>query len=296
MDTIFTRGPSINSRLTLALALSVMLIVIDHKLDGFHSTRVYLNSFVSPIQYIANLPGVMLSASAQRLTSQQQLLSENERLTNRLMLMSERLQRFEMLQAENNQLRKLLDAPLKPQMRKMVAELMAVDNNPFSQQIVIDKGAIDGVFPLQSVLDDRGIVGQVMEVGTTNSRVLLISDVTHAIPVRSVRNNIRFIASGSGSLDELILEHVPHSVDVQEGDLLLSSGLGQVFPEGYPVARVNKVVRDESRPFATVTAQPLARLDRLKYLLLIWPGKKLKTDLPDDQQPPQGMNPEGSSQ
>ncbi|MCW8091040.1 rod shape-determining protein MreC [Alteromonas sp. ASW11-130] len=294
MDTIFTRGPSINSRLALTLALSVMLIVIDHKFDGFNSTRVYLNSLVSPIQYLANLPSVMLSESAQRLTSHQQLRSENERLTNKLLMMSERLQRFDIIEAENSQLRKLLDAPVKPEMRKTVAELMAVDNNPFSQQILINRGAIDGVFPLQSVLDDRGIVGQVMEVGTTNSRVLLISDVTHAIPVRSVRNNIRFIASGSGSLDELILEHVPHSVDVQEGDLLLSSGLGQVFPEGYPVARVNKVVRDESLPFATVTAQPLARLDRLKYLLLIWPQAPVADDQPKEDQPTEAELIEGN--
>lgn len=281
MDTIFTRGPSLNNRLALALAMSVLLIFIDHKLDGFNSTRVYLNSLMSPLQYLANLPGLMLSESAQRLTSQQQLLAENERLKNEVLKMSERLQRFDVLQSENEQLRKLLKAPVKAEMRKMVAELMAVDNNPYSQQIVINKGAIDGVYLSQSVLDDRGIVGQVMEVGTTNSRVLLISDVTHAIPVRSVRNNIRYIASGTGSLDELYLEHVPHSVDVQVGDLLITSGLGNVFPEGYPVARVKTVVRDESRPFATVTAQPLARLNRLKYLLLLWPQDD--TDMPDNE-------------
>ncbi len=281
MDTIFTRGPSLNNRLALALAMSVLLIFIDHKLDGFNSTRVYLNSLMSPLQYLANLPSLMLSESAQRLTSQQQLLAENERLKNEVLKMSERLQRFDVLQSENEQLRKLLKAPVKTEMRKMVAELMAVDNNPYSQQIVINKGAIDGVYLSQSVLDDRGIVGQVMEVGTTNSRVLLISDVTHAIPVRSVRNNIRYIASGTGSLDELYLEHVPHSVDVQVGDLLITSGLGNVFPEGYPVARVKTVVRDESRPFATVTAQPLARLNRLKYLLLLWPQDD--TEMPDSE-------------
>ena len=108
-------------------------------------------------------------------------------------------------------------------------------------------------------------------MGTTNSRVILITDVTHAVPVRSVRNNIRFIASGTGSLDELLLEHVPHSVDVEVGDMLVTSGLGHVFPEGYPVAQVSKVTRDESRPFAIVVAKPVARLDRLRYLLLLWP-------------------------
>ncbi|GFD79624.1 cell shape-determining protein MreC [Alteromonas sp. KUL156] len=270
MDTIFTRGPSLNIRLTLALVLSVILIFVDHKMDGFKSTRVYLNSLMSPLQYIANLPGLMLSESAQRLTSQEQLLAENQKLNNKLLLMSEKLQQFDVISKENAQLRELLQAPVRESSRKMVAELMAVDKNPYSQQVVINKGAIDGVYLSQPVLDDKGIVGQVMEVGSTNSRVLLIADVTHAIPVRSLRNDIRFIATGSGALNELFLEHVPHSVDIREGDTLISSGLGDVFPEGYPVAKVTQVVRDESRPFARVTVAPLADLDRLRHLLLLW--------------------------
>lgn len=270
MDTIFTRGPSLNNRLTLALVLSLVLLFVDHKLDGFKSTRVYLNSLMSPIQYIANLPGLFLSESAQRLTSQEDLLEENARLTNQMLMMREQLQRFEVLSNDNKALRNLLEAPVRPDYQKMVTELMAVDKNPYSQQIVINKGAIDGVYLSQPVLDEQGIVGQIMEVGSTNSRVLLIADVTHAVPVRSLRNDIRFIATGSGALGELYLEHVPHSVDIKEGDVLISSGLGNVFPEGYPVAVVNRVIRDESRPFARVIATPSAQLDRLRYLLLLW--------------------------
>lgn len=291
MDTIFSRGPSLNLRLTMALVMSVILIFADHKLDAFQSSRVYMNSLMSPLQYLANLPSLMLNASAERLTSHEQLVAENKRLTNQVLLMRERLQRFDVLKSENDKLRKLLDAPVNREMKKTVAELMAVDNNPFSQQIVINKGAIDGAYLSQTVLDERGIVGQVMEVGTTNSRVVLITDVTHAIPVRSERNNIRFIASGTGSLDELLLEHVPHSVDVEVGDMLVSSGLGNVFPEGYPVAKVSSVVRDESRPFAIVTATPLAKLDRLKYLLMLSPsspkGKRgqAETVLPSEEAP-----------
>ena len=278
MDTIFTRGPSLNNRLALALVLSVLLIFVDHKLDGFKSTRVYLNSIMSPLQYIANLPGLMLNESAQRLTSQEQLLAENQKLNNQLLLMSEKLQQFDVIQKENRQLRELLQAPLRIDSRKMVAELMAVDKNPYSQQVVINKGAIDGVYLSQPVIDDKGIVGQVTEVGTTNSRVLLIADVTHAIPVRSLRNDIRFIANGSGSLNELYLEHVPHSVDIKVGDILVSSGLGKVFPEGYPVAQVTQVVRDESRPFAQVVVSPVAKLDRLRHLLLLWYTKKTNAE------------------
>ena len=271
MNTIFTRGPSLQIRLALALFFSLVLIFVDHKLDGFASTKVYLNSLVSPLQYLASLPEQMLSASASRLTSHQRLLEQNRELTRQATRMSEQLQRFNILKAENDRLRTLLGSPVRAGMEKMVAELMAVDNNPFSHQIVIDKGAIHGVYEGQSVLDDRGIVGQIMEVGTTNSRVLLIADVTHAIPLRIARNNVRLIATGAGQLDELFLEHVPHSSEIQVGDVLVTSGLGNVFPEGYPVAKITSIVRDESRPFAQVSASPMAQLDRIKYLLLLWP-------------------------
>ena len=286
MDTIFTRGPSLNNRLALAIVLSALLIFVDHKVEGFKSTRVYLNSFMSPLQYLANLPRLMLSESAQRLTSHEDLLEENDKLTNQLLLMSEKLQRFDALSQENKQLRHLLDAPVRNDLRKMVAELMAVDKNPYSQQVVINKGAIDGVYLSQPIIDEKGIVGQVMEVGTTNSRVLLLADVTHAIPVRSQRNDIRFIATGSGALNELYLEHVPHSVDIKAGDVLISSGLGKIFPEGYPVGTVKQVRRDESRPFSIVTVTPMAKLDRLKYLLLLWSdeGKPIDSNVDSESE------------
>jgi rod shape-determining protein MreC len=271
METIFTRGPSLNNRLAMALVLSVALIVVDYKLDGFDKPRMVLNSLMSPLQYIARLPGQALNWSAERVTSQQLLIEENRYLNNQLLLMSEQLQQYRFLKNENNQLRSILNAPLRQAMRRTVAELMAVDNNPFSHQININKGAIDGVYVSQPILDDQGIVGQVKEVGTTTSRVLLLADVTHAIPVRAQRNNIQFIVIGSGSLDELYLEHVAHSVDIQVGDILVSSGLGDVFPEGYPVAQVSAIVRDESRPFASISAKPFAKLDRLRHLMLLWP-------------------------
>lgn len=285
METIFTRGPSLNNRLAMALVLSVALIVVDYKLDGFDKPRMVLSSLMSPLQYIAGLPGRALNWSVERVTSQQQLIEENRYLNNQLLLMSEQLQQYRFLKNENNQLRSFLNAPLRQSMRRTVAELMAVDNNPFSHQININKGAIDGVYVSQPILDDQGIVGQIKEVGTTTSRVLLLADVTHAIPVRAQRNNIQFIVIGSGSLDELYLEHVAHSVDIQVGDILVSSGLGDVFPEGYPVAQVSSIVRDESRPFASISAKPFAKLDRLRHLMLLWPQHNPASSERTEQQP-----------
>jgi rod shape-determining protein MreC len=275
MNLMFSNGPSLPNRLALALLMSVALILFDHKLDGFGTTRVYLNSLVSPLQYIANLPGQLLSASASRLVSHERLFIDNAKLTHEAMFMNGQLQRLTFLQEENDRLRSLLNSPVQDNTRKIVAELMAVDNNPYSHQIVINKGAINGVFEAQPVLDDKGIVGQIMQVSSTNSRVLLIADVTHAIPVRISRNNVRLVVNGSGSLNELLIQHVTHSSDIKIGDVLLSSGLGNVFPEGYPVATITSIVRDESRPFSQVRAKPVAQLDRLKYLLLLWSERTL---------------------
>ena len=267
---MFSNGPSLPNRLALGLFLSIALILFDHKLDGFGTTRVYLNSLVSPLQYLANLPGQLLNASASRFVSHERLFDDNAKLTHDAMVMNGQLQRLTFLQEENDRLRSLLNSPVQDNTRKVVAELMAVDNNPYSHQIVINKGAINGVYEGQPVLDDKGIVGQIMQVSSTNSRVLLIADVTHAIPVRVARNNVRLIVSGSGSLDELLIQHVAHSSDLKIGDILLSSGLGNIFPEGYPVATITSIIRDESRPFSQVRAKPIAQLDRLKYLLLLW--------------------------
>jgi rod shape-determining protein MreC len=270
MNLMFSSGPFLPNRLVLSLLLSVALILFDHKLDGFGTTRVYLNSLVSPLQYLANLPGQLLNTSANRFVSHERLFNDNAKLTHDAMVMNGQLQRLIFLQEENDRLRSLLNSPVQDNTRKVVAELMAVDNNPYSHQIVINKGAINGVFEGQPVLDDKGIVGQIMQVSSTNSRVLLIADVTHAIPVRVARNNVRLIVSGSGSLDELLIQHVAHSSALETGDILLSSGLGNIFPEGYPVATIVSIIRDESRPFSQVRAKPIAQLDRLKYLLLLW--------------------------
>lgn len=270
MNLMFSNEPSLPHRLALALTLSIALILFDHKFDGFGTTRVYLNSLVSPLQYLANLPGQMLNASASRFVSHERLFDDNAKLTHDAMLMNGQLQRLTFLQEENKRLRSLLNTPVQDNTRKVVAELMAVDNNPYSHQIVINKGAINDVFEGQPVLDDKGIVGQIMQVSSTNSRVLLIADVTHAIPVRVARNNVRLVVSGSGSLNQLLIQHVAHSTDLKVGDILLSSGLGNVFPEGYPVATITSIVRDESQPFSQIRAKPVAQLDRLKYLLLLW--------------------------
>jgi len=199
------------------------------------------------------------------------LEQQNKELLRQQLLMSERLQRFEHLRQENQRLRELLGSPVHMDSRKMVAEVMEVASDPFHHYVVINHGSRNGVFVGQPVVDAQGVVGQVVQVSELTARVLLLSDPKHGLPVRITRNDVRLIANGIGELDEIELRHVAKSTDIKVGDLLVTSGLGNRFPEGYPVARVISVSRDDGQSYLKVTAQPLAALDRIRYLLLIWP-------------------------
>ncbi|SQH74921.1 Cell shape-determining protein MreC [Shewanella benthica] len=270
MKPIFARGISNQFRLTLAIILSVILIVANGRLDP---VRQSISSVLSPLQYVANVPGALLDWSAEHLATRDMLAKQNKALLRQQLLMSERLQRFEHLRQENDRLRGLLGSPVHMDSKKVVAEVMEVASDPYHQYVVLNQGARTGVFVGQPVVDAQGVVGQVVQISELTSRVLLISDVTHGIPVRITRNDVRLVVNGTGVLDELELKFVSKSTDIRVGDLLVSSGLGNRFPEGYPVARVMKVIKDDGQSYATVTAQPLAALDRIRYLLLIWPDE-----------------------
>ncbi|MFQ2713348.1 rod shape-determining protein MreC [Aeromonas caviae] len=274
MKPIFGRGPSLQLRLFLAVIISVAAIVADSRFGVFSHVRVYLSSLVSPLQYIANAPGTLLDAMSTQVQTRADLIEQTKQQEQQLFTLRSRLLKMDQLEHENQRLRELLGSPVHKESRKMVAELLSVDSDPFSHQVLINKGALDGVYNGQPVINDQGVVGQVLHVGSTTSRVLLITDSSHGIPVRVLRNDLRAIASGSGELDKLELRNLPRNTDVQVGDLLVTSGLGGRFPEGYPVATVTRSDYVEGKPFAQIEAKPLVALDRLRYLLLLWTDKK----------------------
>lgn len=271
MNPIFKHGPAPQHRLVLVLFCSIALIFFDHKMNSFESARGFLQSMVSPLQYLATAPKQMMNWAAENIVTRRQLIDDNEQYKINELVFHEQALQLEIVSRENERLRALLASPLRSDAKKMVAEILAVDSDPYTHQVLINRGANDGVFEGQAVIDDEGIVGQILHVGTTSSRVLLITDVTHAVPVRISRNGVRLIASGVGVIDRLTHNHVPHSTDIRVGDLLVTSGLGGKFPEGYPVAKVTSVLEDESRAFTQIQSQPVAKIDRLRYLLLLWP-------------------------
>ena len=272
MNPIFGRGLSLQLRLFVAVLLSIAGIVADARFHLFSGVRIYMDSIVSPLIYLADSPRQLADGVSEQLQSRSQLLDENHKLEQQLFLLRSDLLRLSQMSQENERLRGLLGSPVQADSRKMVAEILAVDSDPFIHQVVIDRGERNGVFEGQPVVNDLGVVGQVVSVGKTTSRVLLITDLSHAVPVRVMRNDIRAIASGSGNLDELTLKNIPRSADLQEGDMLVTSGLGGRFPMGYPVAQITKFSYEEGKAFAEVKARPLAALDRLRYLLLLWPS------------------------
>ena len=278
MNPIFGAGPSLPLRISIALVLSFITITYDVYTESSKQIRGYLTTLVSPIQYLASLPEELLDATSKYAATKQSLLEENQKLRELQLSQNEKLQRFGLLVSENAKLRALLQTNERVEAGKTVAQIMAVATNPFSQYVLIDKGTVDDVFQSQPVLDDLGVVGQIISVGTTNSRVILITDQTHATPVRVLRNDVRGILNGTGELNRMEMINLPHGTDIKVGDQLITSGLGQIFPDGYPVAEVTEILPDESQPFMRVVAKPIAELDRLKHVLLLWPKDKKEID------------------
>ncbi len=285
MNPIFNQGTSPAQRLIFVLICSAALIFFDHKMASFETARGYLQTLVSPLQYMANGPKQMMTWASENIVIRRQLMKENQEFRENELFFHEQALQLSIVRKENERLRSLLSSPVRGEIKKMFAEILSVDSDPYSHQVVINRGTNDGVYEGQAVLDEKGIVGQILHVGVSSSRVILISDISHAIPVRIQRNGLRLIASGSGQIDRLVHNFVPHSADVKKGDLLVTSGLGGKYPEGYPVSEVILVRTDESREFATIYSKPVAEIDRLRYILLlskddvvntITPAKKTK--------------------
>ena len=267
---IIGRGPPLGATfLTLALA-SVALMVADKRYNQLEQVREWLSAAAYPVQAAVDLPFRAWDWITDSFADRSRLREENLELTARLRLANLQLQRFAALEDENRRLRDMRENSAGVADRVLVASIMNVDLDPFRHRVLVDKGARDGVFKGQAVLDAEGIFGQVSQVHAETAEVILISDAEHAIPVQSNRSGLRTIAVGTGDSDRLSLPFVTVESDLKAGDLLISTGIGGVFPRGYPVAEVTRVDRTAAATFALVDARPTARLDRNREVLLVW--------------------------
>jgi rod shape-determining protein MreC len=256
--------------LIVAVTLSLGLMIADARDRHLEWLRASLAISAYPIQWLAAQPSRLLQDLDGRLATEADLRERNTLLEQENLALRGRLQRFSSLQAENARLRDLLGSSLKLGDRVLVAELLQVELDPYRQQVLVDKGTRSGVYVGQPVLDAHAVMGQVVVTNPLTATVLLITDADHALPVQINRNGLRTIATGTGRINRLRLPHLPKNADVRVGDLLVTSGMGGVFPAGYPVARITEVADDPNSAFATVMAEPTARLDRSYEVLLVW--------------------------
>jgi rod shape-determining protein MreC len=270
---IIGRGPPLGATLFFLGIVSVVVMVLDHRGGYLETARLWMSAAANPIYVVVQTPGQLWRWIAASFADRSQLRTENAQLTEQLRVARTQLLRFESLNEENRRLREIREASKGVSERTLIAEIISVSVNPFRHMVVINKGADDGVFRGQPVLDAFGVVGQVMQVGKSTATLILITDAEHAVPVQVNRTGIRSIAMGTGEAAKLSLPYLTVESDVLKGDLLVSSGLDAIFPAGYPVATVTKVERNSADTFATVEAKPLAQLDRDREVLLLWSDK-----------------------
>ncbi len=257
---------------------SLLMMALDHRQNHLEGIRSGLSLLIYPLQYVINLPVAASHWVGDSFSSRETLLEENNRLKLQQTLFKARLQKLQSLKAENQRLRELLQSSKKISERVLIGELLAVNLEPFTRQIVINKGSRNDVYLGQPLMDAEGAMGQIVHLGPFSSTAMLITDANHAIPVQVNRNGLRAIALGTGAPDKLDIPYLPISADIVEGDLLTTSGLGGRFPAGYPVAVVTRIVKDPTLPYAIISAMPTARLEQAREVLLIWPTTQHKDE------------------
>jgi len=268
---LFARGPFLGVQLTVFVLFSLALMMLDHRGGYLDTTRAVLSMVISPLRYAVDTPIQIAYWVNDHLTSHTSLIRENTRLHHQLLLNQVRLGKFSDLEAENTRLRQLLGSAQKIGEEVLITELLAVDVNPLTRQVMINKGSRDGVAIGDSLIDIKGIMGQVIQVEPFFSTVLLITDPNHALPVQVNRNGFRSIALGTGIQDLLELSHIPTNADLHIDDVLVTSGLGGKFPSGYPVGEIASIERGNGESFAKILVKPYAWLERNREALLVKP-------------------------
>src|SRR6202041_2981936 len=257
-------------RCVLYSLLALALIIVDKRYDHLGKIRRLLSVAAYPVQVAVASPFQGWNWFRDSVTTRDVLRADKAKLEAELRVAQFRLQRYEALEAETQRLRALRDNTAAVTDRFLVGDVMSVDLDAFRERVLVDKGAGDGIYVGQAVLDSGGVFGQVARVGQLTSEVILVSDAAHAIPVQINRNGLRTIAVGAGDTSKLKLPYLPTSADVAVGDLILTSGLGGGFPAGYPVGTIAEVRRDPAQSLADVDVKPAAALDRSRELMFVW--------------------------
>ncbi|HEX4916882.1 MAG TPA: rod shape-determining protein MreC [Limnobacter sp.] len=267
---LFKQGPSARVRLFFFVALSVGLLFVDARYGAMEVVRQVVGTALYPLQRIANFPVELGAKASEYLTTLESLKQENDELTKTQLADKQRLHELQTLKAENEKLRKLLNVGSTLQVkRSILSEIVSDARDPFSRKIIIGKGLIQGVKEGQPVIDELGLLGQVTRVFPSRAEVSLITDKEQIIPVESLRNGLRSVAYGGLDGGLMELRFMAANADIEENDLLVTSGLDGVYPRGIPVARVIRVERNSRYAFASIFCEPIAGVERHRFVLVL---------------------------
>lgn len=270
---IFKTAPTFGFRAFILAMLALTCVLFDRNDALFHQWRESAERIVTPVRAVVNQPIEWIHQLIQGATLQKNLVEENDHLREQQIIMQSQMQSLLELQRENKQLNALLKSSANVTGRVKVAKLLAVSLDPSLQQFILNKGKADKVYIGQPVFDAYGVMGQIVDLSHNTSKVLLITDQKSAIPVEDYRNGMRAIVTGTGDKQTLKLINVPILSKIKKGDLFVTSGYAQHFPQGYPVGIVDSVVHHVGQKFLLVTLLPSAHLDQTQRVLLVWPSQ-----------------------
>jgi rod shape-determining protein MreC len=265
----FKRGPSLLARLGFFALLSLILLYADARFQYMGAMRNAIAVVLYPLQQLVDTPGQAVSRIGNFFVSQSYLQHENERLAHENFLHAGQLQSQQALIAENQHLRQLLEMQERAEQTSTMAEILYVGRDPFSRKVIIDKGSSQNIEEGAAVVDDTGLIGQITRTFPWTSEVALISDREQVVPVQVVRNGLRAVAFGIGYDGALDLRFMPVNTDVENGDVLVTSGIDGVYPPGLPVAVVSNIERNAAYPFAKITGTPSAGANRHRQVLVM---------------------------
>lgn len=276
------------------MLLSLVFIFLDRKPAAFHQWREQAEVVVTPLRYMVSQPIEWAHQLIQGLTLQKHLVEENNQLRIHEIMLQSEVQRLLAVQRENEQLKALLQSAGNLTGRVKVGHILAISLDPSLHQLILNKGKSDQVYVGQPVFDAYGVMGQVVDIARDASKLLLVTDTRSAIPVQDYRNGLRAIIAGTGDNQTLKLLNVSTLADIQVGDIFVTSGYGQLFPQGYPVGVVTAIHHKVGQKFLAVELLPSAHLDQTQRVLLVWPSQLklrnqveqlLKRNLPQPEAP-----------
>ncbi|MEQ1532764.1 MAG: rod shape-determining protein MreC [Sideroxydans sp.] len=265
----FNRGPSAVARLVFFSVLSLFLLFVDARFKYLESTRQVIAVIIYPLQKLTSLPGEVWNGAGAYISLQRYLVADNAQLHQQHDSDAAQLQQLQVVQAENAQLRALLEVKQRDTYGVQMAQIAYIERDIFKRKLLLDKGTQSNVQAGQAVVDNTGVVGQVTRVYPWLSEVTLVTDKDIAVPIQVVRNGLRAVVFGSGNISELDLRYQPINADIEVGDVLVTSGMDGTYPPALAVAKVTSIDRDPAYPFARIACLPLAGVDRHRTLLIV---------------------------